>query len=327
MNYANKLVLQNYQYSRRLQECCFLLNNKYNFCDDLPLREFWNEREKYFLKWNDIPQVRSGLEYDLNRACLLCGLSPNLNNYLLIFTFAHYGVWRTTKWLIKEKIQLESGKDLQLAVAYKTINYLYSLILSSREYIRVDPLVDIFIENNVFKWIEENNMGITFTEKPSNENEQKDFFHLVTETFPLEIANMIESMSDDNYGDHTTTEKRRTPETKRNYYYWRWSKRGLTLFEMGMKWEKLNNPESYHDYDRASVDDKVNKGLKSYISTHGPLLENLSTIEWFRHFLKYYPQQEAAERVFEMAAEKVHDVLESEMKVRLNKRFSEPEIN
>ena len=68
----NKIGLNSLQYSRRLQECCFLLRKKYNFGKLLPLSEFWEDRERHFLKWNDIPQVRSGLEYDLNRACLLC---------------------------------------------------------------------------------------------------------------------------------------------------------------------------------------------------------------------------------------------------------------
>ncbi|MGG0848820.1 hypothetical protein [Peribacillus simplex] len=203
---------------------------------------------------------------------------------------------------------MKRAEDLQLAAAYKTINYLYSLILSSKEYIGIDPLVDIFIENKVFKWIEENNWGSTYIEKPSNPNELKKFLFQITDTLPLEIANIVEAMKEGNYIDFPITE-RRNRKTERNYYFWRWSKRGFTLFEMGMKWEKLKNHESNEDYDRALIDDKVNKGLKSYISTHGPLFEDLSTIELFKRLLNYYNEREAAERVFEMAAEKIEELI------------------
>ena len=70
---------------------------------------------------------------------------------------------------MKEDFSVKKAEELQLAAAYKTINYLYSLILSSKEPLMIDPLVNIFIEHNVFKWIKENNWGNTYVEKPTND--------------------------------------------------------------------------------------------------------------------------------------------------------------
>ncbi|MBT2690983.1 hypothetical protein J7I93_22870 [Bacillus sp. ISL-47] len=310
MKYLTKSMINNLQYNRRLQECCFLLRKKYHFSVRLPLKQFWDEREIHYFDFDKIPQTRSCLEYDLKRICLLCSLNPNLNNYLLIFTFSHYGVWRTTRWLQKKELREDNVEDLQITAAFKTINYLYSLILSAR--IHVDPLVDIYIENKVFKKIKENNWGNPYIEKPSEKNELKNFLFQTTHTLPLEIANISEAMDQENYGDQPFTEQRYTETKRRNYYFWRWSKRGFTLFEMGQKWNELKNNVN-DDYERALIDDKVNKGLKSYISTHGPLFEHQSTIGWFKHFLNYYSEKEAAERVFEMAARSVSEILEREV--------------
>ena len=59
---------------------------------------------------------------------------------------------------------------------------------------------------------------------------------------------------------------------------------------------ELNNIEIDEDFDRALIDDKVNKGLKNYLSTHGPLFENDFTIELFKRFLNFYSEKDAAER-------------------------------
>ena len=88
---------------------------------------------------------------------------------------------------------------------------------------------------------------------------------------------------------------------------------------MGMKWEELNNKESNEDYDRALIDDKVNKGLKSYLSIHGPLFENGFTIELFKRFLNFYSEKDAAERVFELAAKRIQEYIEIEIEANWDK--------
>lgn len=310
MRYLTKSMIKNLQYNRRLQECCFLLRKKYNFKIHYPLKQFWDEREIQYFEWNEIPQVRSCLEYDLKRVCLLCSMNPNLNNYLLIFTFSHYGVWRTTRWLQKKEHREDKVEELQFTAAFKTINYLYSLILSAG--IHMDPLVHIYIENKVFKTIKENNWGIPYIKKPLDKNELEKFSFQINHALPLEIANITEAMEQENYGDQPFTEQRNTETKRRNYYFWRWSKRGFTLFEMGQKWNELKN-NGDEDSERALIDDKVNKGLKSYTYTYGPLFEHPSTISWFKHFLNYYSEREAAERLFEMATQSVSEILEKEV--------------
>src|SRR4051812_19844404 len=100
----NEGTISNLQYSRRLQECCFLIRHKYQLYPKTPLHIFWKQREAEFFKSESVPQVRSFLEYDLLRTCVACNLETNIYNYLFIFTCAHFGVWRTTKWLVAEQL-------------------------------------------------------------------------------------------------------------------------------------------------------------------------------------------------------------------------------
>lgn len=66
----------------------------------MSIDEFWAERYKHYFEWGIVPQVKRCIEYDLLRLCKACKLETSLDNYVLIYVCAIYGVTRTTKYAL-----------------------------------------------------------------------------------------------------------------------------------------------------------------------------------------------------------------------------------
>lgn len=282
------------QYNRRFQECCFLLKIRSNLYKKEPLPEFWKQREQHYLEWDYIPQTRSFLDYDIERVCTICGLENNRDNVLLIFTCAHYGVWRTTRWLLKHmKEKGEKEKyDVPLTTAFMVIRYLASLLADRGDIGRVDYITYGYIEK-VTDWLNEKGWGDFHMEKPcqsAKESEQKKFKRDIYDTLPLQIRILIEQI---NNSHQENGQAKRRREDRRNYIYWRWRRQGMKMLEIAEKWDQLESKEE------PTQEKVVGMALGKYLKECGPLLTNPTTLDYYKMLSKYYDKRTAADRTLE----------------------------
>lgn len=282
----------NLQYSRRLQECCFLLKHKYQLFTKTPLSEFWRQKETEFFKFEAVPQLRSILEYDLLRICIACQIEANIDHYLFVFTCAHYGVWRTTKWLKAEQSRGNLQANLELKVAHSTIRYLYALIINEKS-IRIDPNAMTFIEEVSEKF--KNKNEVFYLDKPIEKAEQKKFQFEISEIFPLDIANILDTIK----MKTVPLKKIRGRDLKRHYLFWKWRQNGLSLKQIASKWN-----DEYEEGNPIINEDIVSKRIKGFEKTYGPLSKN--TLYYFYNMLQYFNKTEAAERTFEFIMKNIN---------------------
>lgn len=131
INGYKETLTSHLEYNRRFQECCYLLGLMHNLKPAMTLNEFWSIKEKAYLTWADgTPQAKYILEYSIIRICRACNIVESFENFLLIFTCAHYGVRRTSR-LIRKGQPEANENTLDLIGATLVIRYLHSLILQA----------------------------------------------------------------------------------------------------------------------------------------------------------------------------------------------------
>ncbi|MFQ6583345.1 hypothetical protein [Priestia megaterium] len=274
------------RYNIKFQQLCFLIKRKYSLKRKMSIDEFWAERYKHYFEWGIIPQEKSWIEYDLLRLCKACELENSLDNYVLIYVCAIYGVTRTTKYaLIIEKID---GHQTKEDIKNNTIKYLYHKVIKAR--IPVDNYVSIYIEE-LFQ-----DKDDFFIEQPQELEEIKKLEQLEKE-LPLQIANMEISLENEK---NTSEEKiPRNKELKRNYFFYKWRRQGMKLKEIAQKWDCLNK-----EIVEITNEDIVAKGIKAYEIKFKPFSDNPFYL--YNNLLNYFEKTKASERTFEFITRNVN---------------------
>lgn len=274
------------RYDIKFQQLCFLIKRKYSLKRKMPIDEFWAERYKHYFEWGIVPQEKSWIEYDLLRLCKACELENSLDNYVLIYVCAIYGVTRTTKYaLIIEKID---GHQTKEDIKNNTIKYLYHKVIKAR--IPIDNYVNIYIEE-LFQ-----DKDDFFIEQPQELEEIKKLEQLEKE-LPLQIANMEISLENEK---NISEEKiPRNKELKRNYFFYKWRRQGMKLKEIAQKWDCLNK-----EIVEITNEDIVAKGIKAYEIKLKPFSDNPFYL--YNNLLNYFEKAKAAERTFEFITRNVN---------------------
>jgi hypothetical protein len=226
MKKLTKDSLKPMPYNRRLLECCFLLKQGFKLKKHTTIEDFWKNREYYYSCGH------STMEYYIKKICQMCHFSLKRDNYLLIYTFAHFGVWRTTKWLLRSmgassKQREEQNLPAPLMKAYLALNYYYHLNLLNPKWLDVS-IGQFTIE--VMELLNRTGMAKNYTKVPDKNTEPEEFeafMHYLNVTLPDLVENFKLKEEENNVTD------KRDRQMKRHYFYWRWRKGGLTLFETG----------------------------------------------------------------------------------------------
>lgn len=267
------------RYNIKFQQLCYLIKQKYSLERQIPISRFWNKRYQYYFEWGIVPQVKSCIEYDLQRCCEACKLEASLDNYVLIYVCAIYGVTRTTEWVLNcEKIDTH---QIEIDIRNTTIKYLYHKVINAQ--IPVDSYVSIYLK----ELFEDND---DFYIEKSQELEEVTKLVQLEKDFPLQIANMDNSLKNEK---NLYQEKiPRNKELKRNYFFFRWKKQGMKLKDIAKRWDYLNKEKI-----EITNEDIVAKAIKAYETKFEPFSDDPFYL--YNNFLNYYEKSEAAERIFE----------------------------
>lgn len=191
INGYNESLISHLEYNRRFQECCYLLGLMHNLKPNMSLNNFWPIKEKAYLSWADgTPQIKSILEYSIIRICRVCNIVESVDNFVFIFTCAHYGVARTSQWIKKGKFEVVESK-LDLVGATLVVRYLHSLILKTDAALKIDPLVELYIDQ-LYELLK--NKGWENSSKEELQSLEKKGPSPDLHSIPLVAANVCDSL-------------------------------------------------------------------------------------------------------------------------------------
>lgn len=248
----SEALLKRQRFSRRFNDCCYLLRTIWAFDKHIPFDVFWSNRS-----YRTIIQNKA-LKNDLEAACRLCNIAINPDNLLLVLACVRY---RFAIHYIQKMRPVRSLRDSEMEKRAITYGLMVKYAMNKmQQFLPPDKSKDDFLDaniNSIVDWLEHMGYGPITREIPDPNKEDNLYF--LIETISLrELANsLIRSPSEIN-------KVIRDRETIRNYNWWR--KR-----QQGLKYTEIVDRCLAQQPDAQVNEDIVIKAVQKYNREHGSL--------------------------------------------------------
>ncbi len=281
--YREALLLK-LKYSRRFQECCYLIREAYPTLKRDPgefsFVNFMIKRKDRFDSSHDLPQVRDSLRRGIRSACFINGMEDTQDNIYLVFACVVYGVQAAISRIMSydtnpymrlafqerptvnpRKAELEQIRDRIV------IRYLRGLLEFGKTAVDICGEIDDYVEHVTCE-LNNSGWGHYCHNKKDPGYSEPVFDYKTKQELPERFRYIQYEIRKE--PEYLIPEPAIIKNVKnaiwRNHAFWRMRRAGKSVRQIGEKWDKLHNDSAIAD------EDSVKKAIRRYEDKCGSLL-------------------------------------------------------